>query len=171
MAIATTSQILEILENLDLKDLLDRMEGYVRDRFYDKSEQNKMGLQFQDFCQEVLRKACDGTRKWKMDKCSFENFIFGTLKSDLNYFFKKGKVRPDDEDNEEEDSEYLEESYITDVYYSEDIEQGVTDKNFDQIDDEIVIQEWISSLKKQGADESEIEVLNVGRPISKLLER
>lgn len=158
MTIATTSQILEILESKDLKDLLDRMEDYVRDRFYDKSEQNKMGLQFQDFCQEVLRKACDGTRKWKIEKCSFENFIFGTLRSDLNYFFKKGKVRPDDDDNKDDDSEYLEESYITDVYYSEDIEQGVIDKSFDKIDDKTIMQRWISSLKEQGSDNLEIEV-------------
>jgi len=143
---------------MDLKDLLDKMEDYVRDRFYDKSEQNKNGLQPQDFCHTVLRKACDGTRKWDMNKCCFENFIFGTLRSDLNYFFKKGKVRPDDQDNEEDDSEYSEESYITDVYYLDSIEQGVDDKNFEKIDDKVIIQEWITSLKDQGADKFEIEV-------------
>jgi RNA polymerase sporulation-specific sigma factor len=158
MAIATTSQILETLDSIDLKDLLDRMEDYVRGRFYDKSDQNKIGLQFQDFCQEVLRKACDGTRKWKMEKCSFENFIFGTLRSDLNYFFKKGKVRPDEDDSEGDDYWDQEECYITDVYYLEDLEQGFDDKNFDKIDDKVIIQEWISSLKDQGADNLEIEV-------------
>lgn len=158
MAIATTSQILETLENLDLKDLLDRMENYVHDRFYDKSDQNKNGQQFQDFCHEVLRKACDGTRKWNMEKCSFENFIFGALKSDLNYFFKKGKVRLDEDDSEDDDYGVKEECYITDVYYLDSIEQVIDDKNFDKIDDNVVIEEWISSLKKQGADKSEIEV-------------
>ena len=158
MAIATTSQILETLENLDLKDLLDKMEDYVRGRFYDKTDQNKNGLQFQDFCQTVLMKACDGTRKWDMGKGSFENFIFGTLRSDLNYFFKKGKVRPYEDDNKVDDSEYSEESYITDVYYSEDIELGAIDQSFDKIDDDTNIQGWISSLKEQGSDNLEIEV-------------
>lgn len=158
MAIATTSQILETLENLDLKDLLDRMEDYVRGRFYDKTDQNKNGLQFQDFCQEVLRKGCDGTRKWPMEKCSFEKFIFRALSSDLNYFFKKGKVRPDGDDSEEDDYGEHEECYITDVYYLDSIEHGVEDKNFDKIDDKVIIQEWISSLKDQGADNLEIEV-------------
>ena len=138
---------------MDLKDLLDKMEGYVRDRFYDKSEQNKNGLQPEDFCHNVLMKACDGTRKWDMDKCSFEDFVFGSLSSDLYSFFKKGKVKPDDYD-----SEYSEESYITDVYYLAKKEQVIDDKNFDKIDDNVVIEEWISSLKKQGADKLEIEV-------------
>lgn len=157
MAIATTSQILEKLDSIDLKVLLDRMEDYVRNRFYDKSDQNKDGLQFQDFSQEVLRKACDGTRKWDDEKCSFENFVFGTLRSDLSYFFKKGTIRPDDDDNDEE-YEDLDESYITDIYYKDDKEFGVNDENYDHIDDEIIIKQWISSLKEQGADKFEIEI-------------
>jgi len=155
MAIATTSQILEKLDSIDLKALLDRMEDYVRDRFYDKSDQNKDGLQFQDFSQEVLRKACDGTRRWDNEKCSFEDFVFGTLRSDLSYFFRKGTIRPDDDDN---DYENIDESYITDIYYKDDNEFGVNDENYDRIDDEIIIKQWISSLKEQGADKFEIEI-------------
>ncbi|MFL1895282.1 hypothetical protein ACJRPK_06240 [Aquimarina sp. 2-A2] len=156
MAIATPSQILEKLNSIDINELLDRMEDYVRNRFYDKSDQNKTGIQFQDFCQEVLRKACDGTRKWKIDKCSFEKFIFGTLKSDLSYFFKKGTPRPDDDDTEYQ--EEIEECYIIDVYYNDVSEQGDDDNNFDKIDDQTVINEWINTLREQGADEDEIQV-------------
>lgn len=156
MAVATTSQILEKLNSIDINELLDRMEDYVQNRFYDKSEQNKNGIQFQDFCQEVLRKACDGTRKWKMDQCSFKQFIFGTLKSDLSYFFKKGTQRPDDDDKEYQ--EEMEESYITDVYYNDVSESGEYDNSFDKIDDQIIINEWINSLREQGADEDEIQI-------------
>ncbi|SRX76376.1 hypothetical protein [Aequorivita antarctica] len=159
MAIATTAQILEELESIDLKALLDRMEEYVRNRFYDKTDQNKNGLQFEDFCQEVLRKACDGTRKWKMNKSSFENFVFGTLRSDLSYFFKKGGVRPDDEDEDVDfEDKNQQESYITDIFYNENIELGVNDMNYDRIDDSTIINQWITSLQEQGADEAEIEI-------------
>lgn len=157
MAIATTDQILENLDSIDVKALLDKMEDYVRNRFYDKSEQNKNGLQFQDFCQEVLRKACDGTRKWKMEKSSFEDFIFGTLRSDLSYFFKKGKIPPDDL-LEEESVNHPEETYIIDVQYHEDVEQSSVDNNFAKIDDDVIINNWIESLKKQGADQLEITI-------------
>ena len=157
MAIATTSQIIETLDSIDLKALLDRMEDYVRNRFYDKSDQNKNGLQFQDFCQDVFRKACDGTRKWNMKKCSFENFVFGTLRSDLSYFFKRGTTRPDDDDNDDE-FEQMEETYITDVYHNVHIELYTNDENFAKIDDDIIIKQWISSLREQGADELEIEI-------------
>ncbi|XMO85031.1 hypothetical protein AAFN75_09555 [Algibacter sp. AS12] len=157
MAIATTAQILETLDSIDLSALLDRMEDYVRNRFYDKTDQNKNGLQFEDFCQEALRKACDGTRKWNMDKCSFENFVLGTLSSDLSYFFKKGRVQPDDNFDDFHD-ENQQESYITDISHKENIEIGTNDMNYDRIDDLTIIDQWISSLKEQGADESEIEI-------------
>lgn len=157
MAIATTDKIIETLDSIDVKELLDKMEDYVRNRFYDKSEQNKNGLQFQDFCQEVLRKACDGTRKWKMEKSSFEDFIFGTLRSDLSYFFKKGKIPPDAEIVVESDNDQ-EETYIIDVQYHAEEQQSTVDTNFEKIDDGVIINNWIESLKSQGADQQEINI-------------
>ena len=44
MAIATKKEILEHLDSIDMKELLDRMEHYVRGRFYNKSESARKGF-------------------------------------------------------------------------------------------------------------------------------
>src|SRR5690606_12939935 len=121
MRVATTSEIIEQLSKMDVKDLLNRMELYVRDRFYDKSDRNKKGFQFQDFCQQTLMKACDGTRKWKPSNCSFENFVFWALQSDLDSFFKQFK-RVENNTDENFQSEHI----INIPHY---IEEEITNEN------------------------------------------
>jgi hypothetical protein len=133
-----------------MKDLLDRMEHYVRSRFYSKSETIRKGFDYLDFCYNVLMKACDGTRKWNKDKTDFESFIFGSLKSDLHNFFRKFK-------NEKKESsgnivylievnEYIE---INEVEYKEEPQN---------IDFEDISKDTLHSLKEQGADELELAV-------------
>jgi RNA polymerase sporulation-specific sigma factor len=151
MRVATTSEIIEQLNAIDLKSLLNRMELYVRDRFYDKSDRNKKGFQFQDFCQQTLMKACDGTRKWKPDNCSFEKFIFWALKSDLDSFFKQIKREKDISSNSSQSE------YIIDI--PNIIEEETTeDYNFEMIDNEVKLREWVEQLKDQGADSDEVEL-------------
>ncbi|MDR5591684.1 hypothetical protein [Christiangramia sp. SM2212] len=151
MRVATTSEIIEKLNAIDIKSLLNRMELYTRDRFYDKSDRNKKGFQFQDFCQQTLTKACDGTRKWKPENCSFEKFIFWALQSDLDSFFKQLKRKGDDSD-EKPQSEYI----INIPNYSD--EEPTEDYNYEKIDDEVKLQQWIKQLEDQGADKEEIEM-------------
>jgi|TARA_R110002033_G_scaffold158028_2_gene194172 RNA polymerase sporulation-specific sigma factor len=151
MRVATTSEIIEQLNAIDIKRLLNKMELYVRDRFYDKSDRNKRGFQFQDFCQQTLTKACDGTRKWKPDNCSFEQFIFWALQSDLDSFFKKFK-RTELTLEKTPQSEYI----INLPNYIE--EKSIDDSSFEKIDEKVQLQEWIKQLKDQGADKDELEM-------------
>ena len=151
MRVATTSEIIEQLKAVDIKNLLNRMELYTRDRFYDKSDRNKKGFQFQDFCQQTLTKACDGTRKWKPDNCSFEKFIFWALQSDLDSFFKQMK-RADVNSDENPQSEYI----INIPNYSD--EEPTEDYNFEKIDDDVRLKQWFEQLKEQGADKYELEM-------------
>ncbi|WP_430928931.1 hypothetical protein [Polaribacter marinivivus] len=151
MRVATTSEIIEKLNEIDIKKLLNKMELYVRDRFYDKSDRNKRGFQFQDFCQQTLTKACDGTRKWKPENCSFEQFIFWALQSDLDSFFKKLK-KTNNFKEENTQSEYIINlpNYI--------IEETQNDINLDKIDEQVKLKGWIEQLENQGADKEEIEI-------------
>lgn len=151
MAIASKEEILQHLESIDVVDLLKRMEVYVRGRFYDKSERGKDGLEFEDFCCNLLAKVCDGTRKWDKDKASFEKFIFWALKSDIYAFLSKQKRR------KMETSEDNDEVYLIDLGDFIDVEElesdHITDSNtdFDSISSDM-----ISDLKSQEADELEI---------------
>lgn len=126
------------------------MELYVRDRFYDKSDRNKKGFQFQDFCQQTLTKACDGTRKWKPDNCSFEHFIFWALQSDLDSFFNQLKRTKDSEENPQSE-------YIINIPHKPE-EETYYDSNYKKIDDKTILEEWIKQLQEQGADKDEIEM-------------
>jgi RNA polymerase sporulation-specific sigma factor len=157
MAVASKKEILEHLDSINLNELLDRMEDYVRGRFYNKSEKIRKGIDYLDFCYDVLTKACNGVRNWDKEKITFEEFVFGCLRSDLYNFFRKlansnGNIlnkNIDKTDNE---------VYIIEVNeFTELDEIGVEDPShtmdFDQISNDVLL-----SLKEQGADELEIQV-------------
>ena len=72
MALASKKEILEHLDSIDLNELLDRMENYVRTRFYNKSEKEREGFDYLDFCYNVLVKASTGVRNWDKGKTSFD---------------------------------------------------------------------------------------------------
>lgn len=157
MAVATKKEILEHLNSIDLNELLDRMENYVRGRFYNKSEKVREGLDYLDFCYNVLTKACSGIRNWDKEKVTFETFVFGCLRSDLYNFFRKlpkseGKVS--EEKLEKTDNEI----YLIEVdEYIEIDEMGVEDPSqtidFDQISKDALV-----SIREQGGDELEIQL-------------
>ncbi len=153
MAIANREEIINLLETLDLNELLDRMENYVRDRFYDKNEYSKKGFNYLDFCADVILKACDGTRNWDKSKTSFENFIFGSLKSDLYNYFRKNSNKT--EENIDDD-----ECYIIEYDSFTNINENSTedDNVLSQIDFKIISEECINTLKAQGVNQNELDV-------------
>ncbi|MEY8779783.1 hypothetical protein AB9K32_05110 [Allomuricauda sp. XS_ASV26] len=155
MAIASKKDILTHLESIDLNELLDRMELYVRNRFYNKSEKIREGFDYLDFCYNVIIKACSGVRNWDKEKTSFESFIFGALKSDLYNFFRKQRQKEDvaKEELDTEEEEYLIEiNDFVDLDSVEDLDEP-PDMDFDYVS-----QDCLSYLKEQGADELEIGV-------------
>ncbi|MFA5297656.1 MAG: hypothetical protein WC389_05545 [Lutibacter sp.] len=158
MAIANKKEILNELNSIDLQGLMDRMELYVRNRFYSNSEREKKGFDYLDFCDNVILKACDGTRNWDKDKCSFDEFIFGSLKSDLFNYFRKVN-----EDKEKLKSGIVvddveKEVYIIDINnYVEPDEMGSLEIP-STIDFETISKIIIEDLNNQGADKLEIEI-------------
>lgn len=157
MAIATKKEILEHLDSIDIKELLDRMEHYVRSRFYNKSESARKGFDYLDFCYNVLIKVCDGTRNWDKDKTSFENFVFGSLKSDLYNFFRKLKNESKNF-SKEGDIHSNNETYLIEVSDYIESSEIEADDEPQSIDFEEISKDTINSLKEQGADELELAV-------------
>lgn len=157
MAIATKKEILEHLESIDMKDLLDRMEHYVRGRFYNKSESARKGFDYLDFCYDVIIKATDGTRNWDKDKTSFEKFVFGSLKSDLHNFFRKLKSENRGSSQENINTEKGE-IYLIEVNDYIELSELETEENPQNIDFEEISKDTLISLKAQGADDLELAV-------------
>ena len=157
MAVASKKEILEHLDSINLNELLDRMEDYVRGRFYNKSEKNREGIDYLDFCYDVLTKACTSVRNWDKEKVTFEEFVFGCLRSDLYNFFRKlansnGNILKKIIDKTDK------EVYIIEINEFTDFEEiGVEDPShtmdFDQISNDVSL-----SLKEQGTDKLEIQV-------------
>lgn len=154
MTIASKKEILEQLESIDVNELLDRMENYVRTRFYNKSEKEREGFDYLDFCYEVIVKACTGVRNWDKEKTNFENFIFGALKSDLYNFFRKQKIKNGEIEEESIEQEiYLTE--VSDFIELNEIESKDEPPDIDFID---VSQDALMFLSEQGADKLELEI-------------
>tara|TARA_R110000822_G_scaffold171571_3_gene311323 strand:+ start:54 stop:668 length:615 start_codon:yes stop_codon:yes gene_type:complete len=155
MALASKKEILEHLDSIDLNELLDRMENYVRTRFYNKSEKEREGFDYLDFCYNVLVKASTGVRNWDKGKTSFDKFIFGSLRSDLYNFFRKQKNKK----SEEEDLQSTDqEIYLIEVNDFIELDEVETVDEPPDIDFKDISQDTLKSLREQGADKLEIEV-------------
>jgi len=152
MAIASKKEILEYLDSIDLNELLDRMENYVRTRFYNKSEKEREGFDYLDFCYSVLIKASTDVRNWDKEKTSFDMFIFGSLRSDLYNFFRKQKNKKEDLQPTEQ------EIYLIEVNEFIELDEVETEDEPPDIDFKEISQDTLKSLSEQGADKLEIEV-------------
>lgn len=154
MNIATPKEVLEILENIDVQELIDRMQDYTTDRFYSKNEKYREGMEYLDFVLDIFEKAISDIRHWDKDKSSFEEFMFGSLRSDLDNFFRKKK-------NKQYSGEYSNEfdSAIIDIpdycnIQEQSISETITDKMyFEEISDSL-----LKALKENNATELELEI-------------
>ncbi|MEQ8217097.1 MAG: hypothetical protein RH981_02605 [Arenibacter sp.] len=157
MALASKKEILEHLDSIDLNELLDRMENYVRNRFYNKSEKEREGFDYLDFCYNVLVKASTGVRNWDKEKTSFDKFIFGCLRSDLYNFFRKQKNKKKEvEDLQSKDQEI----YLIEVNDFIELDEVETYDEPPDIDFKDISQDALKSLREQGSDKLEIEVFD-----------
>lgn len=155
MAEVSKTDILKHLDSIDLNELLDRMEAYTRLRFYSKSERDRDGVDYLDFCYNVLIKACDGVRKWNKESAYFEEFIFGCLKSDLYNFFRKQRDKLSSSEKEEGENQ---ESYLIELNDYIDLNEIEDEEDHPDLDFEEVKKHTLKSLKSQGSDKLEIEV-------------
>ncbi|MCG2459764.1 hypothetical protein K8352_03305 [Flavobacteriaceae bacterium F89] len=155
MALASKQEILEHLDSIDLNELLDRMEDYVRTRFYNKSEKEREGFDYLDFCYNVLVKASTGVRNWDKEKTTFENFIFGSLRSDLYNFFRKQENKKNEGKNSQPTKQEI---YLIEINDFIELDEVETEDKPPDIDYKDIAEDALKSLIEQGADKLEIEV-------------
>lgn len=77
-------------------EIIDAMNGYAIHRLESVGLEDFNGIEPIDFVGEVILKVAEGTRDWAKAKCSFREFLFGCLKSDIDSFFKLKKIQRTD---------------------------------------------------------------------------
>ena len=90
---------------------------------------NLQGKEPFDFVQDILCKSLESKRNWDETKCSFVEFLFGCLKSEISNFYSSKQI------------------------FHQDIPDNLSEKN-ESVDEEI--QEITKVLKQEGADDDEI---------------
>lgn len=88
--------LLEEIESEDMNEVIDRMNAYAISRLKFVGIKNFNGKEPIDFVQDVLLKVFEGKRDWAKAKCSFNYFLFGCLRSEINNFFTSNKNIYDD---------------------------------------------------------------------------
>lgn len=143
------SEVLSQYSHKELQDLLMRMRGYVQDKINFRKI-NIDGLEPLDFVMSVFDKSLQGIRNWDVEKCDFENFVFGVLKSEISAELTKRKRR-----RNVIKEEVADESYIMDIPVV-GAESAGFDPAFDNMDNESMKQTFYKMLKDAGADNMEL---------------
>lgn len=130
-------EAIEAFSNCDTKALIDKLTVYASLRLKTVGIRDFEGKEPVDIVADLIEKVLNGTRKWDSSNSTFEEFLFGVLKSEIYSFFKKNKYISDDEIAE------LEVEYI-------DEEEFLQKRN-----DALIL------VKKSGADNEELLLLEL----------
>lgn len=87
----------EAIKSEDMDEIIDSMNAYAISVLKSVGVKDFNGKCPVDFVGEVLLKVMEGSRDWDKAECSFKEFLFGCLKSDISSFFKTKKRHNSDE--------------------------------------------------------------------------
>lgn len=119
----------EAILSHDMEDIINRMILYAKEKIKLLDIKNLQGKEPFDFVQDILCKSLESKRNWDETKCSFVEFLFGCLKSEISNFYSSKQI------------------------FHQDIPDNLSEKN-ESVDEEI--QEITKVLKQEGADDDEI---------------
>lgn len=86
----------EALKSENMDEIIDSMNAYAISVLKSVGEKDFNGKHPFDFVGDVLLKVMEGTRDWNKGECSFKEFLFGCLRSDIYSFFKTKKRHSSD---------------------------------------------------------------------------
>lgn len=87
----------EEIQSEDMDEVIDRMNAYAISLLKTVAVKNFNGKEPIDFVGDVILKIMEGKRDWNKAQCSFREFLFGCLKSEINNFFTTNKNIYEDE--------------------------------------------------------------------------
>ncbi len=157
----------EEIQSEDMDELIDRMNAYAISRLKTVGVKNFNGKEPIDFVGDVILKVIEGKRDWTKAQCSFRDFMFGSLKSEINNFFTINKIIYEDELPDIPSNEQSQNIEDERKKVSELLQQEGAD------DDELVVFEyWVDGITKSAeiAKDLGIDMKEVYK-ITKRLER
>ena len=89
--------LIEAIQSVDMDKVINSMNAYAISLLKSVGAKNFDGREPIDFVGDVILKVIEGKRDWTKAKCSFKEFLFGCLKSEISNFFKTNKYSYDDE--------------------------------------------------------------------------
>lgn len=78
----------EEIQSADMDAIIDSMNAYAISHLKSVGEKDFNGKIPIDFVGDLILKVMEGKRDWNKAECSFKEFLFGCLKSDISNFFK-----------------------------------------------------------------------------------
>ncbi len=78
----------EAIQSVDMDEIIDRMNAYAISRLKSVGAKTFDGMSPVDFVGDLILKVMEGDRDWSKAECSFREFLFGCLKSDISNFFR-----------------------------------------------------------------------------------
>lgn len=87
----------EAIQSVDMDKVINSMNAYAISLLKSVGAKNFNGKEPIDFVGEVILKVMEGKRDWTKAQCSFKEFLFGCLKSEISNFFKTNKNIYDNE--------------------------------------------------------------------------
>jgi hypothetical protein len=100
-----------ILSN-DMEDIVNRMTLYAKEKLRLLDIKILQGKEPFDFVQDVLCKSLENKRNWDEGKCTFVEFLFGCLRSEISNFLSKQIFHQDIPDNLSENNESTDEEIL-----------------------------------------------------------
>lgn len=87
----------EAIQSENMDEIIDSINAYAISVLKSVGVKDFNGKQPVDFVGDLLLKVMEGTRDWDKAECSFKEFLFGCLKSEISSFFRTKKRYSSDE--------------------------------------------------------------------------
>ena len=81
----------DALMSVDLDEVIDSMNAYAISHLKSVGEKNFNGKEPIDLVSDIILKVMEGKRDWSKAQCTFKEFLFGCLKSEISNFFITNK--------------------------------------------------------------------------------
>lgn len=157
----------EAILSHDMEDIVNRMILYARDKFKSLDVKNLQGKEPFDFVQDVLCKSLESKRNWDESKCTFVEFLFGCLRSEISNFFSSKQIfHPNIPDNLSENNESVNGEILEVIRVLK--QEGAND------DEIIIFTYWTDGISKPSAISEDLgvevkEVLNITKRLKRRL--
>ena len=125
--------LIEAIQSVNMEEIINSMNAYAISRLKSVGVKNFNGREPIDFVGDLILKIIEEKRDWGKAQCSFKEFLFGCLRSEISNFFKTNK----------------------NIYTDEllDIPSNVQSFNIEEKRNQLS-----DLLKKEGADDDELTI-------------